>query len=171
MAADTTPANALSECASRIHKELNNVLPVLSSALSRAETLLEQAETGAATEVLGALRLLVQAGTRVYRLSEMYGDALDAVRQAVDPFNRLLGVQSAELEYWKCRALGKETLGSKIDGSVSEEGDQMARWQSADCLGGIGSPLHEAITARLDATLVAELEADAMARLVRRKGR
>jgi hypothetical protein len=169
MAAEATPTKAWSECASRIHQELANVQPALSKALSGAEALLPQAQTISATEALAGLRVLAQASARVYRLSRICGDALDAVEQVMGPLGQLHRAHAAELDYWKRRALGQEGLGDGLEGVERADADQAGPGPSPAELGGIGSPLHEAIAARLDATLVAELEADAMARLAQRR--
>lgn len=54
---------------------------------------------------------------------------------------------------------------------LSELKEQAKRENTRRNFAGIGSPLHEAMVARLDPALVAELEADAMARLAERERR
>ena len=54
---------------------------------------------------------------------------------------------------------------------LSELKEQAKREDPRRNFAGIGSPLHEAMVARPDAALVAEIEADAMARLAERERR
>jgi hypothetical protein len=160
MASDTTTTEALSDSASRIHEELATVQLDLFQALSHAESLLARTETvdATTTEAFNALRMLAEAAGGVYRLSDNCRHALAAIGAVVDPLQQLLAVQSAEVDYWKRRALGGEPRGDELE-SANETPATAHRST------GIGSLLHEAMAARLDPALVAELETNTIARM------
>ena len=66
------------------------------------------------------------------------------------------------------RLLAEHLAVSRRLSALKEQAEQDSTRRN---VAGIGSPLHEAIVARLDAALVAEIEADAMARLAERERR
>jgi hypothetical protein len=154
MANEIANMKALSECSSRIREELSNVKHALSSAMSRAEEVLQHASAADGSESLDALRVLVAEAARVDELSDTCRDALGAIGAIVDPLEQLLAVLGSEVEYWKRRALGGDKLES------ANEAPAKARHST-----GIGSLLHEAIADRLEPALVAELETDTIARM------